>query len=168
MLLIDSDRYASGEDDSEFDFRVFRWHRLEHTGHGPHAARHPWAPEAILDLEADPLSGDNSRRASPRPDELDASAASSVNIPALLGQQGSDSTDFVLSLGQINGQGIHSASDPLNNMGLLEGANDESWILGARATENVPKLFEDDFSRFMEQAGYATGGGADILSWLPT
>jgi hypothetical protein len=174
-----SDRNASGEDDSEFDFRVFRWHRLEHTGRVPHAARHPWAPEAVLDLEADPMSGDNSRRASPRPDKLDASAVSTINpLSTTTGtaDQTADQTDFLLSLSQLNEGGMPFTVDPLDTLGFMD-STDEPWLMGNTTTtttrqmqesSTTTRMVEDDFSRFMEQAGYASGSTADILSWLPT
>jgi hypothetical protein len=43
----------------------------------------------------------------------------------------------------------------------------EAWMIGPRVIQENARFFEDDFSRFMEQAGYATGNGAEALSWLP-
>jgi hypothetical protein len=152
-----SDRHASGNDDQEFDWRVFRWQRLEHTGRIPIAAKNSAAAEVST------LSCDTSRRGSPRPDQLDASAVSSLGSHTPL-----NPPIFLSPIGPVDayhvGSNLHpGASDPLAQ---LQGT--EPWLLNnsSRAGGDNPRFLEDDFSRFMEQAGYATGSGEDALSWL--
>lgn len=142
-----SDRHASGEDDANFDFRVFRWHRLEQTGKIPNSARNPWAAEALLDIDAKPISRAPSRRSSPRPAHVDASAVSS-------GQEQEIVTN-ISPFGSMNNDLMFG-----NNPQPFDGTNTLSYAEGTWS-------FEDNFVRFMEQAGYATVNEGDSLPWLP-
>jgi hypothetical protein len=135
-----SDLHASGDDDAEFDFRVFRWHRLEHSGRIPNAAKNPWAAEAILDVDAKPISRAPSRRSSPRPPQLDAFAVSTEHRPRVSVSTAEDLLNETLIDSQYNGTDTLSYTDG-------------TWS------------FEDNFIRFMEQAGYATMNQGETLPW---
>jgi len=130
---------------------LFRWHRLEHSGRIPNAAKNPWAAEAILDVEATPISRAPSRRASPKLTQLDAFAVSSVSRPAasniISTTQDSQIPDSFFHTSLLEGQ--------------FEGIDTLSYAEGTWS-------FEDNFSRFMEQAGYATMDQAETLPWVPS
>jgi len=152
--LTASDQHASGEDDDEFDWRVFRWHRLEQTTRIPNAAKNPWAAEAILDIEATPMSRNASRRPSPRPAQLDASAVSS-------------------SSGTVPLEGLpsHGASGTFDASALVP-----SWNEPGGQDLAIPDLLsytegrwslEDNFLRFMDQAGYTSvNDGSEAFPWM--
>ena len=140
-----SDRHASGEDDAEFDFRLFRWHRLEVSGRIPNAARNPWAAEAILDVDARPISRAPSRRSSPKMTPLDAYAVSSVPLSDVSQEHGYS--------GVFGDSLLDPSFDGTDTMSYAEG----TWS------------FEDNFARFMEQAGYATTVDPEHgLPWVPS
>lgn len=122
---------------------MFRWHRLEHSGRIPNAAKNPWAAEAILDVEAKPISRAPSRRSSPRPTQLDAFAVSSEQPPGLTVTTENDPFSATL---------LDSQFDGTDTLSYAEG----TWS------------FEDNFIRFMEQAGYATMNQGESLPWVPS
>lgn len=141
-----SDQHASGQDDDEFDWRLFRWHRLEQTTKIPNVAKNPWAAEAILDIDAMPMSRGPSRRPSPRPDQLDASAVSLSTLP------------------------IESETVPEADQGELDWPPSE--LHGVRGADLLSFSegqwsFEDNFMRFMNQAGYTSvNDGSEAFPWL--
>ncbi|KAK1922815.1 hypothetical protein DB88DRAFT_371134 [Papiliotrema laurentii] len=137
-----------------FDWRLFRWHRLEQTTKIPNAAKNPWAAEAILDLDAKPISRAPSRRPSPRPDQVDASAVSSRPEHPVMTLFGGDNVSPVVGLDPAEADlfgNVHSSLHGQNTLSFAEG----NWS------------FEDNFSRFMEQAGYTTVNEGESLPWLP-
>lgn len=47
----------------------------------------------------------------------------------------------------------------------LEALQEAPWVVGQRIGPEG-RLFDDDFERFMDQAGYVTDTGSDPLPWL--
>ncbi|ORX33395.1 hypothetical protein BD324DRAFT_639956 [Kockovaella imperatae] len=60
---------TTGQTDSEFDFRFFKWHRVEQARQSRHSLGTSQAAEALLDLGS--LTANPSRTASPDPDGLE-------------------------------------------------------------------------------------------------
>ena len=117
---------ATGEDDIEFDFRVFRWHRYENRSRVKRTSRNiPWAAEALLDLGTGVGSNGQSRANSPQPndgvDMFDAGAVVFGMEPKIATPETSSSTgiaphDFTTTIGaSLGGNGLVGGTSTENN-----------------------------------------------------
>lgn len=211
---------ATGEDDTEFDFKFFRWHRYENRSRAKHSPRKtPWAAEALLDLGTWFGSGVPSRANSPPSDArnsaseaVDAGAVAfgsrSAGLTPLMSGSNDSTANLAIAMGYPSEQdslfgpftadSSLAATRPMPSAGsqsdlfaipdmpqhflsassLLEQRRwadlDYQWdgqgqfplasAFGGSASSGIPAV-GDDFSRFLEQAGYAVTDDTDPVTW---
>ncbi|ETI27801.1 hypothetical protein G647_00250 [Cladophialophora carrionii CBS 160.54] len=128
-----------GKDAAEYDFRDFRWAKLERLRRGARSSTNIARDEALLEYSVDTETAPPSAAASPRLDAMDVRNAL-PRLPATQTLQSSAPSD-ALNLPEIQGiQGPGMAPSPQPWWGLAE-------------PENVDQVFSLDWSWFLDESG---------------